>query len=95
MLSGLASFGSFLTVIKHTCSVELKLQGRMQQWEREAVAFVYMGGGGGQEAEVTRKLWTSNKQTERMEGVAVWMLTLLQRQDRDWKPSAKLFNPAS
>ena len=46
MLSGLASFGSFLTVIKHTCSVELKLQGRMQQWEREAVAFVYMGGGG-------------------------------------------------
>lgn len=62
--------------------------------ERSSSICLY-GWGGGQEAEVTRKLWTSNKQTERMEGVAVWMLTLLQRQDRDWKPSAKLFNPAS
>lgn len=61
-----------------------------------AVAFVYTGGGGCQEAEVTRRVWTSNKQREGMEGVAVWMWTLQQRKDgADWKPSAKLFNPHS
>lgn len=47
MLSGLVPFCSLLIVIKHTCSVELKLQQRMQRWEGEAVAFVYMGRGVG------------------------------------------------
>lgn len=60
---------------------------------RGAVAFVYMRGGC-QEAKVTRRVWTSNKQRAGVEGVAVWRRTLLQRKDRaDWNPSAKLFNP--
>lgn len=43
LLSGLVPCCSLLIVVKHTCSVEHKLQEWMQQWEGEAVAFIYMG----------------------------------------------------